>query len=92
MALNHDGWDEIFSALPIIERVNAHGFYDLTAVQIKDISNREARLMAKIDFREQLPRVMQSEKLAILAINNGTYRIGRFNPFIELNRGVIRYT
>ncbi len=86
MALNHEGWDEIFSALPIVERVNSHGFYDLTAVQIKDISNREARLMAKIDFREQLPKVMQSEKLAILAINNGTYRIGRFNPFIELNR------
>lgn len=86
MALNHDGWDEIFSALPIIERVNTNGFFDLTAKQIKTISGREARLMAKIDFREQIPKVMKKESMAILAINNGTYRIGRFDPFIDINR------
>ena len=86
MALNQDGWDKIFAALPIIERVNRNGFFDLTASQINNISKRQARLMAKIDFREQLPKVMKDEGLAILAINNGTYRIGRFDPFIEINR------
>lgn len=40
--------------------------------------------MAKIDFSEHLPPVMANEGLAILAINNGTYRIGRFNPFIQI--------
>lgn len=55
MARNHDGWDEIFSELPIVESVNTTGYFDITADQIKAISKREPRLMAKIDFREHLP-------------------------------------
>lgn len=84
MALNHDGWDEIFHELPIVERVNTVGYFDITADQIKAISRREPRLMAKIDFREHLPGVMEKEKLAILAITNGKYRIARFDPFIQI--------
>lgn len=84
MARNHDGWDEIFSELPIVESINTIGHFDITADQIKAISKREPRLMAKIDFREHLPPVMEAEQLAILAIANGIYRIGRFNPFIKI--------
>lgn len=85
MARNHDGWNEIFSELPIVEHVNATGYFDITATQIKKFSGGgEARLMAKIDFREHIPSVMGKENLAILAITNGVYRIGRFNPFIEI--------
>lgn len=85
MARKHDSWEEIFSELPIIERVNTDGYFDITATQIKKFSGGgEARLLAKIDFREHLPSVMKDEDLAILAINNGTYRIGRFDPFIEI--------
>jgi len=84
MALNHDGWDEIFHALPILDRVDEIGHFDITADQIKVISGREPRLMAKIDFREHLPRIMEREGLALLAITNGTYRIAKFDPFIEI--------
>lgn len=84
MALNHDGWDEIFTSLKIVERVDARGYFDITAEQIKKISGREPRLMAKIDFREHIPPVMHKQGMAILAIANGTYRIGRFNPFIDI--------
>ena len=84
MALNHDGWDEIFSSLKIVERVDAKGYFDITADQIKKISGREPRLMAKIDFREHIPPVMHKQAMAILAIANGTYRIGRFDPFIDI--------
>ena len=84
MALNHDGWDEIFSALKIIERVDTKGYFDITADQIKKISGREPRLMAKIDFREHVPPVMRKQGMAILAIANGKYRIGRFDPFIDI--------
>jgi predicted transcriptional regulator len=84
MALNHDGWDEIFSALKIVECVDARGYFDITADQIKKISGREPRLMAKIDFREHIPPVMHKQDMAILAIANGTYRIGRFDPFIDI--------
>jgi len=84
MALNHDGWDEIFSSLKIVERVDAKGYFDITADQIKKISGREPRLMAKIDFREHIPPVMHKQDMATLAIANGTYRIGRFDPFIDI--------
>jgi hypothetical protein len=84
MAHNHDGWEEIFSALPIVEHVKAKGFFDITADKIKSIAGREPRLMAKIDFREHLPPVMAREQMAILAISNGKYRIGRFDPFIDI--------
>ena len=84
MARNHDGWEEIFSELPIVERVNATGYFDITADQIKAISKREPRLMAKIDYREHIPPVMHKQGMAILAIANGTYRIGRFDPFIDI--------
>lgn len=85
MAQNHEGWAEIFSALKIIDRVDANSYFDITAEQIKKISGREPRLMAKIDFREHVPPVMQKQGMAILAIANGTYRIGRFNPFIDID-------
>ncbi len=84
MALNHDGWNDIFSSLKIVERVDAKGYFDITADQIKKYSGREPRLMAKIDFREHIPPVMHKQGMAILAIANGTYRIGRFDPFIDI--------
>lgn len=84
MSLNHEGWEEIFSELQVVERVDAKGYFDITADQIKKISNREPRLMAKIDFREHIPPAMRKQDMAILAIANGTYRIGRFDPFIDI--------
>lgn len=85
MAFNAEGWDAIFAKLPILKTIEQDGFFDISAVQIKDIAQREPRLMAKIDFREQLPPVMAKEGLALLAISNGFYRIGRFDPFIPVN-------
>lgn len=84
MTSNAEGWREIFSKLPIVETVDKTGFFDITADQIKAIARREPRLMAKIDFRERLPPVMSQHGLAMLAISNGTYRIGRFDPFIPI--------
>lgn len=68
MSLNHEGWEEIFSELQVVERVDAKGYFDITADQIKKISNREPRLMAKIDFREHIPPAMRKQDMAILAI------------------------
>lgn len=82
--VNHKGWDTIFSSLDVLNKVNANGYFDISAQEIKDVSGREARLMAKIDFREQLPGVMSANKLSILAINNGNYRIAKIDPFISL--------
>ena len=85
MGLNEEGWNAIFNSLPIVQTIDSVGFFDITAEQIKQISSREARNMAKIDFRENVPTVMAKDGISILAVLNGTYRIGRFDPFINLN-------
>ena len=82
--LNDPAWENIFRVMPIVQTVNKNGFFDITADDIKKYGKREPRLMSKMDFREQLPSIMKINKMAILAINNGTYRIGRFDPFISL--------
>lgn len=80
-------WNRIFETIPIVEGVNRDGFFDLTNTQIKVF--KEPRIMCKIDFREHLPKVMKDEGLSILAIKNGTYRIARNSPFIDLNENII---
>lgn len=78
------GWAAIFAARPILQHIEQRGYYDITATEIKALSRKEPRIMAKIDFREHLPAVMAANDLAILAIGNGLYRIGRFDPFINI--------
>ena len=67
-----------------MERVDKCGQFDITAQQINGVGGPDARLMAKIDSRENLPSVMAKNGLAMLAIGNGKYRIGRFDPFFQI--------
>jgi len=68
--LNHDAWDIIFDKLQILRSIDNIGYYDITADDIKRISNREPRLMTKIDYEEVLPQIMKNNQLSILAISN----------------------
>lgn len=68
----------------MVERVDKCGQFDITAQQINGVGGPDARLMAKIDSRENLPSVMAKNGLAMLAIGNGKYRIGRFDPFFQI--------
>lgn len=68
----------------MVERVDKCGQFDITAQQINRVGGPDARLMAKIDSRENLPSVMAGNGLAMLAIGNGKYRIGRFDPFFQI--------
>lgn len=78
-----DAWNKIFETNPILEDVSRQGFYDISAEEISKL--KEPRLMCKVDYRENLPEAMKAEGLSILAINNGTYRIARNSPFVDLN-------
>jgi hypothetical protein len=40
--------------------------------------------MTKIDFRQNLPKIMDKNDLSILAIKNGLYRIAKTDPFIDI--------
>jgi hypothetical protein len=65
-------WDDIFrqSKLEISKPVNY-----ITAKQIKQISNEESRLMAKIDTIERLPSIFKQNDLFILPISRKEYAI-----------------
>lgn len=82
---NKAAWEKIFRELDILGHIGRDGYFDITAPEIKRYGNhREPRLMTKVDFREHLPGVMADNDLSILAISNGSYRIARTDPFINV--------
>lgn len=83
---NAAAWGKLFEKFDIVKQVATNGFFDITAAKIKEYGKREPRLMAKMDFREQQPKVMADNKLALLATANGHYRIAKFDPYIDLKQ------
>ena len=83
-----ESWKNIFSHYNILTEIKANNFFDITADEIKAIDGKEARLMTKVDFRENLPTIMQQNGLSILAIKNGVYRIAPNDPFIDIDKKI----
>jgi len=82
---NGAAWEKIFREFDILGRIARDGHFDINAPQIKRYGDhREPRLMTKVDFREHLPGIMADNGLSILAIGNGSYRIARSDPFIDV--------
>jgi hypothetical protein len=67
------GWKQIIESLKVKEKLDSNGLYYLDANQIKDISNREPRLMTKFDTRESRPASLKN--ITILAVENGKYAL-----------------
>jgi hypothetical protein len=74
-------WSDIISQLDI--DVSKPINY-LTAKQIKQITNEDARLMAKIDRIESLPRVFRDNNLFLLPISRKEYAIVRGTGYHQL--------
>ncbi len=85
---NNQSWVNIFNKYKLLKEIKSTGYVDITATEIKDVDGKEARLMTKVDFRENLPPIMTAEGLSILAIKNGVYRIAKNDPFIDINEKV----
>jgi hypothetical protein len=86
---NGAAWEKIFREFDILGRIARDGHFDINAPQIKRYGDhREPRLMTKVDFREHLPRIMADNGLSILAISNGSYRIARTDPFINVTETI----
>jgi hypothetical protein len=85
---NNESWNNIFDRYNLINKINKNGFVNITSDQIKALDGKEARNMAKIDFREKLPSIMKNNNLSILAINNGIYKIARNDPFIDIKKEI----
>jgi hypothetical protein len=81
---NDIGWNLVFSKLEVIEQIEKIGHFDITASDLKELASREPRHLAKIDHKQNRPKVFIKNDLNVLAISNFSYRIGNFNPFMDL--------
>lgn len=80
---NDIAWEKIFEKHEIVSCVDENKFFNITSAEINEY--REARLMTKFDFHEQLPRIFRENNLAILPTTRGSYVIGRFKIFENIN-------
>ena len=86
---NNEVWNSLFNNNNILKEIDDNGFYEITAEQIKK-AGREPRLMTKFDSSENLPDVFKENELAILPIKRGSYIIGRFQNYqdIEIDNNI----
>ena len=77
-------WNALFDRYDIAARVRADGSFLISANQIRDY--REPRLMVKFDHRNNLPEAFRTNRLGILPVTRGDYRIGSFDLYAPLRR------
>ncbi len=82
---NDEAWESLFEKYKILEEIEEHNLYNIEAKKIKEF--REPRLMAKIDYKSQLPNIFSENDLAILPISKGGYMISKFNIFKDFEQG-----
>lgn len=58
--------------------------YVVDAKKLKEVTNREPRLLSKVDEPEQLPSVFRDAGYSLLAITNGSYLIFKGNIFASV--------
>ena len=81
---NDVAWDRILEEIPDLEeKVESRGFADIESSVIKRY--REPRLACKIDYRRQLPLPLKRQGFSVLAVDNGTYRIAKTDPFVSID-------
>ena len=79
--LNEAAWKRLFEHFDILHQIDVNGRFQISAKQIKDIGEREPRLMAKFDHTFNLPRIFEKNKLAILPVTRGDYVISHFDAY-----------
>lgn len=82
MRKNDEAWEKLFKDFDIINEVENNGFFFISANDIKKY--REPRLMTKFDSKSALPSIFSKNSLSILPNSRGTYVIGKFEAYAEL--------
>ena len=82
--VNFDAWEKLFAVLDIDTSKDRH---IVTAAQIKEITGREPRLMAKMDSSDDVPPVMKRYGYFLLPVSRSAYTIVRGNGFHDLEVG-----
>ncbi|MDD2503029.1 MAG: transcriptional regulator [Clostridia bacterium] len=78
---NDDAWEKLFTKYDILNQVDMHQKYVITAGQIKEY--REPRLMAKFDHIINLPQIFAKNRLSILPISRGSYVISNYEAYYK---------
>lgn len=76
-------WEKLFSKYNILNEINRNEVFRISAKQIKEY--REPRLMTKFDFSNERPNIFKKNNLSILPDSRGTYVIGRFKAYKDLD-------
>jgi hypothetical protein len=66
-------WNELWDKLQIVPTLEAQGYAPVSAEQIKTLTGREPRLMAKFDTREQRPAPLRKRGCTIVPVTNQGY-------------------
>ncbi len=85
---NDVAWERILEEFPDLEEeISSRGFLDVESSVIRN--HREPRLACKIDYKRQLPLPLKQQGFSVLAVDNGTYRIARTDPFVNIDQSVL---
>ena len=77
LGLDDWGWLRILAS-GYGEELEEKGYFYLTAKELKELSGREPRLMAKHDFSTSRPWIFKELGLGILPVSRSEYFIGRW--------------
>ena len=83
MRLIDRNWETLFVRHNILNQIEENGFFIITSAQINEV--HEARLMTKFDNRVNLPRIFQENQISILPLTRGSYILGNFDAYQDLN-------
>lgn len=87
--VNFEAWEKLFTVLDIDTSKDRHV---ITAAQIKEVTGREPRLMAKMDASSDVPPVMKRYGYFLLPVSRSAYTIVRGNGFhnLEVSGGDVK--
>jgi len=82
---NDKAWQTLFDELNILDYIEKYGLFNITADTIKEIGDREPRLMTKFDHKSQRPKLFNKKNLSILPVSRGSYVIGKFKAYENID-------
>lgn len=70
---NDVAWERYFEKTDSFEEIKDNGYFYVTSKDLKNIAEREPRLMAKLDTSRKRPKVFRDNDLTIFPVKNGKY-------------------
>jgi hypothetical protein len=77
MTKNDRAWRRFFDGTDALSRIGARGYCYVDAASLKQIGDREPRLMAKLDTLSARPSIFRKRDLTIFPVENGRYILFR---------------